>query len=709
MKKVFFLTALILLVQTGAFAQTVYDENYQESPNYLQGMKFYENSQYASAISEFKKALRFNPQDTSSLVGLSNSYNMRAQYYNNTVKNTEVAISDIKSAIFFMKYFASDYSDFQNAQSLMAMEKNLSLLETANGKTVTPEKREASAKKSRIKGEFAAAAFDYYQILNNQKYAKEANCALGDIYKIFSRPEKSVTFYRNALKIAPQDTDIHLKLARTYEMLNDFNAALSEYSLALNTSGERDDILSSLEKIWQKKVDENPKDAEAHANLGVVLQKEKRYNEALAEYKKAEQLNPANINTKINIGTLYQEQKKYEAAIPVYDSILQLQPHNTNVMVYKADCLKELKRNDDAISLYKTALNLDSKNSEIKAKLFELMKDTMPTEDVLAYLYKNVQDTPMNADSYYEFAYELHKAGKINDAIVYYLETIKMDKNNIDAYINLSQAYRQVKNYNDSYAIIQKAMTLAPDNELVKKQFKLASSEYAANMYSIASNAFQSGDFNKAIEEYSKINPPTADSCIGIAASYQSLKNNKEAINYYKKAMELDPKNADLPYYIASIYVNENDLVNAKQYIEIALAKNPNNTNAKDLSQYLTDKSTDDMLSQAVNLYEAQKYKEAIDLFSKVLTATPNNATVYYYRAMSFDALSNYQKAIEDYKSTLKYAPEMNIAYYSLGVDYDSIGNYKSAKENYQKFVSNSVDDDDYRKYAQSRIEEIKE
>ena len=68
MKKVFFLTALILLVQTGAFAQTVYDENYQESPNYLQGMKFYENSQYASAISEFKKALRFNPQDTSSLV-----------------------------------------------------------------------------------------------------------------------------------------------------------------------------------------------------------------------------------------------------------------------------------------------------------------------------------------------------------------------------------------------------------------------------------------------------------------------------------------------------------------------------------------------------------------------------------------------------------------------------------------------------------------
>lgn len=76
---------------------------------------------------------------------------------------------------------------------------------------------------------------------------------------------------------------------------------------------------------------------------------------------------------------------------------------------------------------------------------------------------------------------------------------------------------------------------------------------------------------------------------------------------------------------------------------------------------------------------------------------------------MSFDALNDYQKAIDDYKSTLKYAPEMNIAYYSLGVDYDTVGNYKSAKENYQKYVANSIEDNDYKKYALSRIEEIKE
>ena len=313
----------------------------------------------------------------------------------------------------------------------------------------------------------------------------------------------------------------------------------------------------------------------------------------------------------------------------------------------------------------------------------------------------------MNADSYYEFAYELHKANKINDAIVYYIETIKLDKNKIDAYINLSQAYRQKKNYVDAYNVIQKAKSIAPQNELVIKQLELCANEYASNAYTIASNAFQSGDYEKAINEYKKINPPTADSYIGIAASYQSLKDNAQAVEYYKKAMELAPKNDELPFYIASIYANDNDFENAKQYIEISLSKNSFNKQSKELLKFINDKEIDSLLTKAVAMYDEAKYEEAIALFTQILEVNSTNATVYYYRAMSFDALKEYQKAILDYKSTLKYAPEMYISYYSLGVDYDALGDYQLAKENYKKYVQNTFEDNDYKKYAQSRIGEI--
>jgi superkiller protein 3 len=699
MKKVLWLLVCLLVVQNFAFSQTVYDDNFQENPNYVQGLKYLDSSQYSSAINEFKKAIRVNPNDVSSLIGLSNAYNLRAQYYNNTLKATDKAISDLKSALFFVKYFNGNTNEYTSAQANAQMEKNLSILEGSLNKTITPELRYKSAQNSRTKGEFAAAAYDYYQLLNNSTYKSQANAGLGDIYKIFNRPENAINFYKQALSVTPDNTELHLKLARTYEQVNDFSSSIKEYGNALDNSSESEDILNSLERIWQKKVDENPKDAEAHANLGVVYQKEKRYSEALEEYNKAVSLNPANINTRINIGTLYQEQKNYAGALDIYNSILQMQPQNTSVMLSKAQCLKELKRNEEAINEYKAILNLDMKNTTAKAELFDLLKDTMPTEQVLDFLYKNVQNSPTNADSYYEFAYELHNAGKIDDAIVYYNQTIKLDNTKIDAYINLSQAYMQKDDYSKAYETIQQAMKLAPNNELVKKQYNTVLNDYSTNTYNLASNDFQSGNYQKAIEEYMKISPATSDSLIGIAASYQSLNNNEKAIEYYKKAMELDSSNSELPYYIASIYANTNDFEKAKTYIDISLAKNSSNTQAKELSDYIKIKQTEGILADAVQKYDEEKYKDAITLFDKVLKITPDNATVYYYRALTYDALNNYQKAISDYKSTLKYAPDMIIAYYSLGVDYDAVQNYQLAKENYKKYVEKTTENNDYKTY----------
>ena len=708
MKKILLIILCILLCKNTLYAETVYDDNYKENPNYLMGNKFLQNSQYSSAISEFKKAIRTNPNDTSSLIGLSNSYSMRAAYYNNTAKSTENAISDLKSALFFLKYFPDNNSSFASAQTILGMEKNLKALEGIQNKPISADDRDNSAKNERIKGEFAAAAYDYHQINSTPKYSFTANSALGDIYKIFNRPEKALIFYKKSLAVNPDSTDTHLKLARTYEQMNDFDSSLKEYDYALKTSSEREDILNSLERIWQKKVDEFPNDAEAHANLGVVFQKEKRYVEALSQYQKAEALNPSNLNTKINIGTLYQEQNKFDQAINTYDSILKVQPYNSKVLTFKAECLQKLNRNDEAIGLYKTALNLDPQNAQIKAQLFELLKNTMPTEQVLDFLYKNVQNSPMNADSYYELAYELHKANKIDDAIVYYLETIKLNKNKIDAYINLSQAYRQKKNYEQAFQIISKAKNIAPENKQVIEQYNLISNEYSSNRYSAASNAFESGNYNQAIEQYKLINPPTADSLLGIAAAYQALENYNEAINFYKKALNLSPQNPDIPYYIASLYINLNDTVSAKPYIEQALNKNPNNKQAKEILNYINEKNTEEQLNNAVELYDNKKYNEAITLLSQVITANNKNATAYYYRALCYDALNNYKKAISDYKLTLKYAPEMVIAYYSLAVDYDSVSDFNSAKENYNKFIELNSEDSEYLEYAKQRVNELK-
>ena len=193
----------------------------------------------------------------------------------------------------------------------------------------------------------------------------------------------------------------------------------------------------------------------------------------------------------------------------------------------------------------------------------------------------------------------------------------------------------------------------------------------------------------------------------GIAGAYQALGNNEQAVEFYKKAMELAPNNADIPYYIASIYANMNNWDKAGEFTKIALKKNPMQSQAKELDDYITSKKTEGLLEQAVKIYEQEKYPEAIAMFDKIIKQTPNEATLYYYRALSFDALKNYKKAIEDYKKAVGLSPELNIAYYSIGVDYDSLGDYKLAKEYYQTYVDMIQEDNTYKEYAQSRLKEL--
>lgn len=706
MKKILSFLVIVLLLQNTNLAATVYDDNYQEDPNYIKGMEYMESGQYASAINEFKKAVRTNPTDDSALIGLSNAYNMRAKYYIDSLKDADKAISDIKSALFFNRYFR-ETSSSQSMQALVQMEKNLRMLEMAKKIAFTPDEIAQNAKKERTKGEFAAAAYDYFRLINDNKYKAEANAAIGDIYKIFNRPHKAVMYYQNSLAANSNDTDVHLKLARVYEEMDDLDSSLKEYGFALNTSEERADILDSLEKIWQKRVDTTPKDAEAHANLGVVFQKQKRYLEALEEYKKAEALNPSNINTKINIATLYQEQKKFDAALDIYNTILQTKPQDINLLTYKAQCLAELKKTQEAINIYKKILQLDPKNSNAKTELFALIKNNMSNDDVLAFLYQNVKNSPQDANVYYEFAYELHKAGKIDDAITYYKQSITMDRQNIDAYINLSQCYRQKHRYADAYDIIKKAAEIDANNQLVKTQADAIEKEYAVSIYNNATNAYESGNYETAIEMYLQVKPQTVQSTLGIAGAYQALGNNQKAIEYYKLAMSIEPNNADIPYYIAAIYVNSNDFENAEQYIKLALSKNPAHSKTKELESYIISKKTESLMETAVKVFEDEKYQEAVSLFDKVIQLSPNDANAYYYRALSFDALKNYQKAINDYKTVIRISPQMSIAYYLIAVDFDNLKSFVTAKDYYKKYIEMVVDDNEYKKYAETRIKEL--
>ena len=718
-----FLTTLFLLMTAGCFATAeeqivpVGYQGYSDYPQevsayYTNGMQFMKTNRYTDAITEFRKALRENPQDKSSRVQLINSYILRAQYYNNNAADYNKAANDLRSAIFYIKYYENCPVDAQYLNDLNILQDNLNNILYAIKADQTPKGRYMMGKSLRAQGEFAAAVVEFQSSQNDVNYRKQSLANLGEIYYILNLNEQAANYLDQALVLDPQNTDLHLKLAGAYERLGKLVQAAEEYNLALTKSGDNEDILMSLESIWKQRVEQNPNDAEAHANLGAVYQKKNNFQAALEQYNKAEELNPSNVTTRLNLGTLFQAQKDYDTAIEAYDTIIAVNPNYMPAYLYKAQCYRALGNKDAAIQNYKLALNLEPSNQNLKDELFELYETDMSVDEKLNFIYQQVQKEPANADLAYKYAYELHKANRLAEAITYYNQTIKLDPKNADAYINLAQAYQQQGNYNQARTTLNNAKGLFPENQTIKKQLASIDAETSSLLYSKASELFNQKKYQEAIAMYQKISPATPESLVGIGASYQALNDNNSAANYYVKSLGMDPKNSDTAYYAALAYANMENFDAAKVYAKKALENNASNKNAKELMAYVIEQENTAKMDKAMELYDQKQYDQALSILNTVISQDPKDSNAYYYRAMVYDAKKQYINAINDYKKSITYNSQMTIANYSIAVDYDYLKQYTNALMFYKKYLAltqKAGETNDYTRYSAKRIQELKQ
>lgn len=687
-----FCTPCVIAAQPGAFAQ-----HYDAAQNYLM------QNQYSSSIVEFRKALRINFLDNSARIGLINAYLARATYYANQEKNYEKAANDFRSAIFYLRIYPDKDQTVQNSAAMItSASENLNQCLKVISFDTTAGSRYKKAEELRAIGNFSAAAYEFSKSAENAKLAADANAQVADLLKLLGNEPRSADYYKTALDLKPNDGLLRMKYARTLDKLGRYDEAVTQYNEALANSKGDMEVLYALERIYLKKLAITPSDAELNANLGAIKQAQGDFETALSYYGKAEQLNPSNVTTRLNVGTLFQQRKEYQKAIQSYNSILTLYPNNTQALLYKAQVYKEMGDNKTALDLYKKILSIDPNNSGAKAEIGEVMKNSLPPSEYIAFLAKNG-----NADEIYAYAYKLHQENKIDDAIDGYKAVIAKDSSKVDAYVNLAVCYAAKNDYNNASEVLNNAKAKFPANNLVLKTLQSVQSDSVNSKLAAASQSYENKDYKQAIQQYLAINPATEDSTLGAAASYQALGDYNSAIEYYKKAEQINPNNAEIPYYIGYLYSEQQNWSLAENYLKKAVEKNPQ-SEAKELLAYVVQNGSVSVLNEGIELYEQNNYQNALAKFNEVLKKETNNAYAYYYRGLIYDEQKQTKLAINDYLNVLKYSNEFPIANYMLAVDYDTLSNYKEAFKYYQKFIANYATDDEYLKYAKSRVEELK-
>lgn len=698
------LSAAVVLAQTAVFGAGAggFAQHFDAAQNYL------ETGQYSSAIIEFRKALRINYLDNSARIGLINSYLARATYFANQEKKYENAANDFRSAIFYLKMYPAKDQTVQNSAAMIAStNENLNQCLKVTGFDKSPQSRMKKAEELRGAGNLSAAAYEFSKAAENQQVASEANIQIAELMKVLGNEPRAAEYYKTALDLNPNNGLLRMKYARTLDKLGLYDEAVPQYNAALTNSKGDMEVLYSLERIYLKKLAITPSDAELNANIGAIKQAQGDFDAALSYYGRAEQLNPENINTRLNVGTLFQQKKDYQKAIKSYDSVLTLYPNNIQANLYKAQALSEMGDKANALSLYKKVLSLDPTNAVAKAEIVDVMKSTMAPDEFIAYLCKNAGNDKNMQSILYDYAYKLHKDNKMKDAITAYRAVINADPTNADAYINLGICYASVDDYENAKSILNTAKDKFPSNNTVLKTLKDVQKDSGSYALSKAASSYEHKDYQTALNLYLSVNPATEESLLGAAAAYQNLSDYNKALEYYKKAFVMNPKNAMIPYYIGYIYSEQQNWSESEKYLKQAIALNPE-SEAKNLLSYVSQNVSASSLSEGIDLYEKKNIDGALKKFNELLQKEGNNAFAYYYRGLIYDEQKKTQLAINDYLNVLKYSKEIPIVNYMLAVDYDSLENYKEAYKYYQQFISSYTTDDEFLNYAKNRSNELK-
>ena len=137
---------------------------------------------------------------------------------------------------------------------------------------------------------------------------------------------------------------------------------------------------------------------------------------------------------------------------------------------------------------------------------------------------------------------------------------------------------------------------------------------------------------------------------------------------------------------------------NLEKYINISLCHSQrsssdedsddnNNNNNNTNSNSNTNKESESLYNQGLDHRKKGDFKHAIDLFSKVLTLTPNHFKSLFNKAFCLDKVEKYNESIDNYTNEIQINNTYPYTFYNRGIVYDKLGLYQQSISDFTKAI----------------------
>ena len=224
-------------------------------------------------------------------------------------------------------------------------------------------------------------------------------------------PTQAIQVYETALAGNPGDFRLHENFAEFLEATHDPRATT-----------ERQKVCELIPHFYFP-----------FYRLGLDLEDQGQFAEALQAFKQAAALRPAQSEVRLQLGVVHARQGQWQEALKEFDRARQLNPDDPHVYLYSGEVLWKLERRPDSIARLREAIRLQPNYWEAHYRLGDELAQQDEVSAAAAEFEQVVRLNPDYVKAHANLGVALYKLGRVNEAGEQFDEVLRLDPQNRQA------------------------------------------------------------------------------------------------------------------------------------------------------------------------------------------------------------------------------------------------------------------------------------
>ncbi len=235
--------------------------------------------------------------------------------------------------------------------------------------------------------------------------------------------------------------------------------AMSLYADLLELTDANDEA----KKVLKSAVKLNPENAQLHTNLGNYYESKKDYANAQSAYLKALEISPENLLALYDLAHVYIQQKEFDEAIKIYEKLESLDGENEHLIMQHAKALMGMNKMDEAMKKIKGLENKNSNDLSTLNMFAQYFIRNKEIEKAKNYLHKIKENFPTASSYLLDNAEQYAFMGYYSESKNLLDKYLQINENDGQAWTLLGKNYKAVKLYSKALDAWKKGYELSKD------------------------------------------------------------------------------------------------------------------------------------------------------------------------------------------------------------------------------------------------------